>query len=357
MTLSVHGLSVSYGEIAAIDSVDLEIKAGSTLTVLGASGSGKSTLLRAIAGLEASHGEIFWGEEALHLLPPHRRGIGFVFQDHALFPQRDVLGNVRFGLETPRYNKEDATKKASDLLDRVGLAGFETRHIDELSGGERQRVALARALAPSPRVLLLDEPYGALDRELRDRLMLDVREILSDTGVTVIHVTHDHDEAFALGDIVAILHDGHISQCAPPGDVWEHPRDLRTAKFLGHTSSIRGHVVADNSTGALRVTTGLGEFLIASKHADMQGTTGACQLTWRPEDLSAGLANSAGVDPAATRSLQILGTVSECSFRRGHYLLTLETSEGRVEGTSKLSRPLGKSVALQLNLDAVRAFK
>ncbi len=354
MTLSVRGLSVRYGEIAAINGVDLEIKAGSTLAVLGASGSGKSTLLRAIAGIEASQGEILWGEESLHLLPSHRRGIGFVFQDHALFPQRDVLGNVRFGLETPRYNKKDATKKASVLLDRVGLAGFEKRHIDELSGGERQRVALARALAPSPRVLLLDEPYGALDRELRDRLMLDVRAILSDSRVTVIHVTHDHDEAFALGDNVAILHDGRISQCAAPSDVWEHPRDLRTAKFLGHTSSIRGHAATDFSSGALRVTTGFGELLIASKQGAMQNSyTGTCQLTWRPEDLSA----EPGSDPAANRSLEIPGTVIECSFRRGHYLLALETSEGRVEGTSKESRPRGQNVTLRLNLDAVRAFK
>ena len=353
MTLSVRGLSVSYGEIAAINGVDLEIKAGSTLAVLGASGSGKSTLLRAIAGIEASQGEILWGEESLHLLPAHRRGIGFVFQDHALFPQRDVLGNVRFGLETPRYNKATATKQARVLLDRVGLAGFEARHIDELSGGERQRVALARALAPSPRVLLLDEPYGALDRELRDRLMLDVHAILSDSGVTVIHVTHDHDEAFALGDDVAILHGGRISQCAAPSDVWEHPRDLRTAKFLGHTSSIRGHAVTDVSRGALRVTTSFGELLIASKHAEMQGSTGTCQLTWRPEDLSA----EPGSDPAANHSLEIPGTVIECSFRRGHYLLALETSEGRVEGTSKESRPRGQNVTLRLNLDAVRAFK
>ncbi|CAB4798201.1 MAG: ATP-binding cassette domain-containing protein [Actinobacteria bacterium] len=366
MTLSLRNLSVSYGDVAAISGVDLEIKQGTTLAVLGASGSGKSTLLRAVAGLEPSHGEILWGDEPLHRLPTHLRGVGFVFQDHALFPQRNVLENVRFGLETPRYNRRDAAERASALLDRVGLAGFEERHTHELSGGERQRVALARALAPAPRVLLLDEPYGALDRELRERLMLDVREILRDSGVTVIHVTHDHDEAFALGENVAILDAGKISQCAPPSEVWANPCDLRTARFLGHTSRLRADLRAGTlragTSSLLDLSTALGEFAIPHENAPTHGSFDTeYWVTWRPESLRAeslrGETQKGEISRQSGGSLlTVLGTVIECSFRHGNYLLSLETAAGRVEGISSESVPRGQHLTLNLNLDEVRAY-
>lgn len=357
MTLTLRNLSVSYGDTPAISCIDLEIDTGTTVAVLGASGSGKSTLLRAVAGLEPASGEILWGDEPLHRLPTHKRGVGFVFQDHALFPQRNVLENVRFGLETPRYNRGDAARRSSDLLDRVGLAGFEDRHIEELSGGERQRVALARALAPSPRVLLLDEPYGALDRELRERLMLDVREILRDSGVTVIHVTHDHDEAFALGDKVAILDAGRISQCAPPSEVWGHPCDLRTARFLGHSSSLRADALSAGSTSELAISTDLGGFAIPYENARIPDSfNGECWVAWRPEALRAETGGGAPLDRTGRPSLRFLGTVIECSFRHGEYLLSLETATGRVEGISSESVPRGQTVSLALNLDDVRVF-
>lgn len=370
MTLRLRNLSLSYGDVPAISGVDLEITQGTTLAVLGASGSGKSTLLRAVAGLEPSRGEILWGDEPLHRLPTHRRGVGFVFQDHALFPQRNVLENVRFGLETHHYNRRDAAKRARALLDRVGLAGFEERQTHELSGGERQRVALARALAPAPRVLLLDEPYGALDRELRERLMLDVREILRESGVTVIHVTHDHDEALALGDEVAILNAGEISQCAPPSEVWGHPCDLATARFLGHTSSLHAEKVraeGSSSSSGLNLATALGDFAIPYENAPSNGSFDTeCWVTWRPESLRAeslraGSLNGsievgAPLDQRGRPLLWVDGTVVECSFRHGHYLLSLETAAGRVEGISRELVPRDQRVTLALNLDDVRAY-
>ena len=367
MTLSLRNLSVSYGDVVAISGVDLEIKQGTTLTVLGASGSGKSTLLRAVAGLEPSRGEILWGDESLHRLPTHRRGVGFVFQDHALFPQRNVLENVRFGLETPRYNRIDAAKRASALLDRVGLAGFEERHTHELSGGELQRVALARALAPAPRVLLLDEPYGALDRELRERLMLDVRVILHESGVTVIHVTHDHDEAFALGEQVAILDAGRISQCAPPSEVWANPCDLRTARFLGHTSSLHAKRISAGSSSELNLATALGDFAIPHENGNTHGSFDAeYWVTWRPESLRAVSLRAEpqkgetqkGETPRQSErtSLRISGTTIECLFRHGEYLLSLETAAGRVEGISTESVSRGQRLDLDLNLSEVHAY-
>lgn len=370
MTLRLRNLSLSYGDVPAISGVDLEITQGTTLAVLGASGSGKSTLLRAVAGLEPSRGEILWGDEPLHRLPTHRRGVGFVFQDHALFPQRNVLENVRFGLETPHYNRRDAAKRASALLERVGLAGFEERQTHELSGGERQRVALARALAPAPRVLLLDEPYGALDRELRERLMLDVREILRESGVTVIHVTHDHDEAFALGDEVAILNAGEISQCAPPSEVWGHPCDLATARFLGHTSSLHAEKVraeGSSSSSGLNLATALGDFAIPYENAPSNGSfDDECWVTWRPESLRAESLRAeslngstevgAPLDQRGRPLLWVDGTVVECSFRHGQYLLSLETVAGRVEGISAKSVSRDQRLTLALNLDEVRAY-
>ena len=205
MSLELRGLTVVRGATVALEPLDLDVPSGETLTVLGASGAGKTTLLRAIAGLEPTRGAVRWEGEDLAALPTHRRGIGLVFQEHALLPQRDVIGNVRFGLEGRGLDRRQIDARARELLERVGLAGFERRRVTSLSGGEAQRVALARALAPRPRVLLLDEPYGALDRERRERLMLEVRDLLRESGVTAVHVTHDHDEAFGLGDRVAVL--------------------------------------------------------------------------------------------------------------------------------------------------------
>ena len=253
MTLHLEALGVTHGPTVALADVDLVVPTGSTLTVLGASGSGKTTLLRAIAGLDPASGRVRWDDEDLTTLPTHRRGVGMVFQDHALLPHRDVLGNVRFGLEGRGADRTAATARARELLTRVGLVGYEHRTVTSLSGGEAQRVALARALAPSPRVLLLDEPYGALDRELRDRLMLDVRAILRDAGMTVVHVTHDHDEAFALGDRVAVLHDGRVEQVGPGDEVWRRPATARVARFLGATNGIDGTARSDGT-----IDTGLG---------------------------------------------------------------------------------------------------
>lgn len=203
--LEVRGLCISYEGRDLLRDIDLDVGAQEIVALLGPSGSGKSSLLRCIAGVQAPDaGTIHWQGRDITDIPAHRRGFGLVFQDALLFPHRDVAGNVGFGLSRGPGRPE----RVQELLDLVGLPGFEDRHVSTLSGGEAQRVALARALAPGPRLLLLDEPFGALDRDLRDRLAADMRLLLKQGGVPALHVTHDHQEAALVADRVLRLPGG-----------------------------------------------------------------------------------------------------------------------------------------------------
>ena len=217
-----------------LDDVSFSLERGEILALLGPSGSGKTTLLRLLAGLETSdRGRIIFAGEDIAGTPPHKRSFGMMFQEYALFPHKDVLGNVAFGLETQGMAATDCRRMTEEILKIVGLNGYEHRRVESLSGGERQRVALARSLAPQPRLLLLDEPLAALDRSLRDRLADEIRSILKTLGITAIFVTHDHSEAFAVADRIAILHEGRLEQIGDPEEVYRSPRTLAVARFLG----------------------------------------------------------------------------------------------------------------------------
>ncbi len=223
MPLELEHVSVAFGTTIAVDDVSLEVMHGEVLAILGPSGSGKSTLLRAIAGLEISTGSIRWEGEDLAKVPVHKRGFALMFQDGQLFPHLDVAGNVA-------YSKKG---NVTELLALVGLAGFEKRRVTDLSGGEQQRVALARALAASPRLLLLDEPLSSLDRELRERLAVDLRSILRETHTTAIMVTHDQSEAAVVADRVAIMDEGRMLQLGTMTQLRRKPASDRVARFLG----------------------------------------------------------------------------------------------------------------------------
>ncbi|MGW6706566.1 ABC transporter ATP-binding protein [Streptomyces sp. NPDC054956] len=235
--LQLEGVSVRFGERAVVDSVDLAVAEHETVCVLGPSGSGKSTLLRVVAGLQSvSDGRVLLGGADQAGVPVHRRGVGLMFQDHQLFPHRDVGGNVAFGLRmrgSGRAPKRSYEARVAELLELVGLPGAQGRAVASLSGGEQQRVALARALAPSPRVLMLDEPLGQLDRGLRERLVVELRGLFARLGTTVLAVTHDQGEAFALADRVVVMRDGRIAQAGTPLEVWERPASEFVARFLG----------------------------------------------------------------------------------------------------------------------------
>ena len=260
--LRVDSVTVAFDGESALDSASLDVAGGEVVTVLGPSGSGKTTLLRVIAGLQVpDSGRVLLDGVDLGDVPPHRRGVGLVFQDHALFPHRDVFGNVAFGLRMRGDSLAVVESRTSELLALVGLGGLEDRAVGTLSGGEQQRVALARALAPAPRILLLDEPLGSLDRRLRDRLLDDLERLFDELAVTAVYVTHDQTEAFTLGDRVAVMRDGHVVQVATPDELWAHPLDEDVARFLGLGNVADNQIVRPEAV-RVRPATGGGQGIV-----------------------------------------------------------------------------------------------
>ena len=245
--LKVRALSKSFetGK-KAVDNVSFSVAENEIICLLGPSGCGKTTLLRCIAGLEIPElGEVSFDGQVMSAIAPHKRDFGMMFQDFALFPHKNVFDNIAFGLQMHHESPINIQKRVSEMLDLVDLVDFAQREIEQLSGGEQQRVALARALAPQPRLLMLDEPLGALDRALRERLMLDLRTILKQVGVTAIYVTHDQTEAFAVADRVAVMNQGQIEQIDPPQIVFHQPATPFIASFLGFENLLPGEVISN----------------------------------------------------------------------------------------------------------------
>ena len=321
MSLRIDGVGVRYGAVEAVSEVDLTVADGEVVALLGPSGCGKSTLLRAVAGLERpSAGVVAWDDEDLAGVPVHRRGFGLVFQDGQLFPHRDVAGNVAFGMRMHGVEAEARHKRVAELLELVGLGGYQKRRVTELSGGEQQRVALARALAPRPRLLLLDEPLSALDRALREQLAVDLSRLLREAGATALVVTHDHDEAFTLADRVAVMRAGRIRQVGPPTEVWRSPVDVETARFLG-----------------------CGKILPADVALDLLGITVPGRVGLRSTALR--------VDSSGT----LEGVVEERVHRRDHVRLLVTVRDEEFEAVAPIAEPpaLGDRVRLVVDPDGL----
>jgi putative spermidine/putrescine transport system ATP-binding protein len=237
--VSVRGLTKRYGDVVAVDGIDLDIAAGEFFTMLGPSGSGKTTTLRMIAGFEIpDEGTIELAGEDVSRLPPYDRPVNTVFQDYALFPHMSVQQNVEYGLMVKKVNKGERRTRTTEALEMVRLAGYGDRKPSQLSGGQRQRVALARAIVNRPKVLLLDEPLGALDLKLRQEMQIELKAIQREVGITFVYVTHDQEEALTMSDRLAVFNQGRIEQVGPPAGVYEHPESEFIAGFVGVSNVI-----------------------------------------------------------------------------------------------------------------------
>ncbi|MBI4821196.1 MAG: sulfate ABC transporter ATP-binding protein [Deltaproteobacteria bacterium] len=262
------GLTKSYGPKPAVEGVSFDVGGGELVALLGPSGSGKSTILRIIAGLErAERGEVWMGGQRVDHLHAKDRGIGFVFQHYALFRHMTVAENVAFGLWVRKVPERLRRKRAGELLEVMGLDGLGSRYPSQLSGGQRQRVALARALAPEPSVLLLDEPFAAVDAKVRAELRRWLRRLHDELHVTSLFVTHDQDEAFALADRVIIVHSGRLEQAGTPEEILDHPKSEVVARFVGDTNVLSAEVVNRTAkAGALEVPLGEDVAVIGAAH-------------------------------------------------------------------------------------------
>ncbi len=270
------------GEVLVVKDLNLAMPKGEFLTMLGPSGSGKTTCLMMLAGFEtATHGEIRLGGKEINNIPPHKRGIGMVFQNYALFPHMTVNENLAFPLEVRGLDKSDREAKVKRALEMVQMGEFGNRRPAQLSGGQQQRIALARALVFEPELVLMDEPLGALDKQLREHMQYEIKHLHESLGITVVYVTHDQSEALTMSDRVAVFDDGRIQQLAPPEDLYERPDNSFVAQFIGENNKLTGKVVAlNNQTATVELPNGKKTEALAVNCGDIGSQT---LLSIRPE--------------------------------------------------------------------------
>jgi ABC-type Fe3+/spermidine/putrescine transport system ATPase subunit len=358
--LQVSHLSKTFDAKLILDDVSLGIDASEIVCLLGPSGCGKTTLLRIIAGLESvDSGTITFDGRDVQSVPVHQRNFGLMFQDFALFPHKNVWDNVIFGLRMQDLPADQIQQLGREALDMVGLIGFEKRDVHQLSGGERQRVALARSLAPKPKLLMLDEPLGALDRQLREELMIELRRILKAAHLTSIYVTHDQAEAFAVADRVAIMNAGRVEQIDTPQAIYQHPATEFVARFLGMPNLISGTVLSV-ATHVAVVNTPIG-VLYAATARSLQPDQ-AVTLLIRSE--------AAAIEPdpfttatdewfAETPPAHVLhGLLQEVSFRGRYRRVVIRQNEIDLVFEFEVPSPLPPPVTLLelLPADAVRVI-
>lgn len=308
--LVVSDLHKSYGQVSALSGLSFSVQEGEILGLLGPSGCGKSTALHILAGIEEpDQGRLTWRGKSLLGVPPHRRRFGLMFQDFALFPHMNVRDNIAFGLRMQDLDPERQEERVAELLELIGLGGFADREVDNLSGGERQRVALARSLAPRPRLLMLDEPLGSLDRNLKERLLLELPGILHELEQTAIYVTHDQEEAFSVADRIVLMRAGREVQTGPPEELYARPATEFAARFLGFENLLHGQV--SHQDGQAVVQTEIGELPAPD------GAEGQITMLLRPDTVRLG-------NGQAT----IQGTVIDRSFRGSLQRITVRTESG-----------------------------
>ncbi len=348
--LEITDIHKSFGPKPALAGISFTIQPAERVAVLGPSGCGKSTLLSIIAGLESpDRGELSWAGVSLTGVPAHRREFGLMFQDFALFPHKNVFENVAFGLRLKKVLDDQIKLQVQQALELVGLPGFERRDVNTLSGGEQQRVALARALAPRPRLLLLDEPLGSLDRNLRERLVIDLRDILRHSRQTAIYVTHDQEEAFTLGERLVVMNAGQVEQIGPPEQIFCQPASPFVARFLGLNNLLPAVGLA-SSAGAVQIDTPIGRFDTPST-ADGFKIGAEITALLRPD----------AVELSESGVCRLEGTLAETAFRGSVTRATVIVAESALTfdfpGRSELPEP-GHKVILSFDPDrALQIFK
>ncbi|SDJ69997.1 ABC transporter ATP-binding protein [Streptomyces indicus] len=307
----LSGISKKYGSFQAVHPLDLTIPEGSFFALLGASGCGKTTTLRMIAGLEdPTTGTVRLGDQDVTALPPYKRPVNTVFQSYALFPHLDITENIAFGLR--RRGIKSVKKQVDDMLELVQLGDHARKKPHQLSGGQQQRVAVARALINHPKVLLLDEPLGALDLKLRRQMQLELKRIQTEVGITFVHVTHDQEEAMTMADQVAVMNAGRVEQLGSPAELYENPQTTFVANFLG-TSNLITAEVADSSGDSLVVKAGDAKLSLPAARTSAETRTGGKVLLGiRPEKISLVHADEAGTIAAGRN--RITGRIAQSSF-------------------------------------------
>ena len=356
IAVALDGVTKCFGKIIALDNVSLQVRRGELITLLGPSGCGKTTLLNLVAGfLKPEHGEILIDGALVTDVPTHRREIGIMFQSYALFPHMTVAGNVGYGLKMRRIAKPEIARRVADTLALIKLDGLDDRKPRQLSGGQQQRVALARALVIRPKVLLLDEPFSALDRNLRASMQVEVKEIVRKLGVTTIFVTHDQGEALSLSDKIAVITQGHIRQIGTAADIYHRPADRFVASFVGDVNVLRARL--ERIAGAIAtVALGPAHLQVQSRMLGGAAAGTAVDLFLRPEELRVA---EAGAPVAAN------GVVAAQIYQGGHVDLYVDVPESvtgrvllRVPGQDATARwPAGTRVGIVFASDKGIAFR
>lgn len=330
--IELKNISKNFEDQQVLKGIDLNIYENKFLTLLGPSGCGKTTLLRIIGGFEEpSNGQLIFDGKDISKVPPYKREVNTVFQKYALFPFLNVADNIAFGLNLKKMDKDVIEKKVSRMLELVGLKGFEKRDVTLLSGGQQQRVAIARALVNEPKVLLLDEPLGALDAKLRKDMQTELKKIQKEVGITFIFVTHDQEEALSMSDTIVVLNDGVIQQIGTPMDIYNEPQNRFVAEFIGESNIIEGNMIKD----CLVNFDGIDWECVDKGFKDNEDI----EVVLRPEDMDV-------VEPEAGK---VSGTIISKVFMGVHYEYLVETKNRNYKVHTTENYEIGKKVGLTID--------